>query len=101
MLADLTVGITEVAPRGERLQASPNPANTIVRFDFPEQVILTGSITVLNAIGQNILLRALEPVMVNGSIQRLTLDVSHLPKDAYFVTVPTEEGSLHGRFVKE
>lgn len=31
----------------------------------------------------------------------LTLDVSHLPKGAYFVVVPTEEGRLHGRFVKE
>lgn len=36
-----------------------------------------------------------------NSAQLLTLDVSHLPKGAYFVTVPTEEGSLHARFVKE
>ena len=100
-LADLTVGLNHRAPTSVELELYPNPAHTTLRIELLPSTRITGPITVLNTLGQPIPLSMVTGGLpVNGE-QSLTLDVSHLPKGAYFVVVPTEEGRLHGRFVKE
>lgn len=83
------------------LRISPNPTSGLLHIDVTSTGRLNGPIIVLNTLGQPIPLSAATVGVPGNSAQLLTLDVSHLPKGAYFVTVPTEEGSLHARFVKE
>lgn len=101
VLADITVGLNDRRAPLAVLRLYPNPARTSLRVDLPAQSRVTGPITTLNALGQAILLSEAIVGVHGNSARALTLDVSDLPKGAYFVVVPTEEGSLHGRFIKE
>lgn len=100
VLADLTVGLNDRRSPLAELGLFPNPAYSTLRIELSASAGITGPNTVLNSLGQPIPLSALT-VGLPGNGQPLTLDVSHLPKGAYFVVVPTEEGRSHGRFVKE
>ena len=100
-LADLTVGLNHRAPTWVELELYPNPAQIGLHIDLYDSSGITGPVTVLNTLGQPIPLSMVTGGLpVNGE-QSLTLDVSHLPKGAYFVVIPTEQGSVHGKFVKD
>ncbi len=101
VLADLTVGLNGRRSPLAELGLFPNPAYSTLRIELSASAGITGPITVLNSLGQPIPLSALTVGLPGNGAQPLTLDVSHLPKGAYFVVVPTEEGKVHGRFVKE
>lgn len=101
VLADLTVGRYErEAPLAE-LELYPNPAHSTVRIELSASSTLIGPLTLLNTLGQVVSLPTSSILLGQDRIRSITLNVSHLPEGAYFVVIPTEQGSLHGRFVKE
>lgn len=100
-LADLNVAVAEQAPSTNTLQLSPNPATKMLRIDLPAPLEASGPVYALNALGQQVPLRAGNLTMVNDAVKSLSVDISGLPEGAYFVVVPTEKGRLHGKFIKE
>ncbi|HOZ40851.1 MAG TPA: T9SS type A sorting domain-containing protein [Flavobacteriales bacterium] len=100
-LSDLNVSIASTRPIDLEFRISPNPAAQNVRIDLPTPLQITGPINALNALGQQVPLRAGNLTMVNDAVKSISVDVSQLPEGAYFVVVPTEKGRMHGRFIKE
>lgn len=100
-LADQNVSIAEQQVGGNELRISPNPARSSVRLELGAPARSIGSVTLLNAMGQVVPLSVPAPITVEGRNGSLTLDISALPAGAYFVVVPTEFGSVHGRFIKD
>lgn len=100
-LAGLTVGNYEREAPLADLQLYPNPAHSTVRIELSARSPITGPLTLLNALGQVVALPASSMLLDRDRIRSITLDVSGLPAGAYFVVMPTEQGRLYGRFVKE
>lgn len=85
---------TEEAPLStQKSHASPNPANGITTFTFPNNV---GNISIelLNTNGQSAL-------SIAGKGERVDIDVSQLPKGIYFYQAVQENGNRYtGKLVK-
>lgn len=96
----LSTGLPGLQPASP-LRITPNPAQGILCIELTASAGFNGPVTVLNALGQPLRMSARTVEVFRDGQQSLTLDVSGLPAGAYFVVVPTEEGYLHGRFVKE
>lgn len=100
-LADQNVSVAAQQMGGNELRTSPNPAHATVRLELGAPARAISSITLLNAMGQVVPLPVPIAMSVEGRNGSLTLDVSDLPAGAYFVVMPTEFGSVPGRFIKD
>ncbi|MCB9183418.1 MAG: T9SS type A sorting domain-containing protein [Flavobacteriales bacterium] len=101
VLADLTMGVHHPSEGTLGLLLSPNPATNSLRIMLPPRRDVSGPVQVYDATGRLVPVRADGLTLDDASVRSMQLNVAHLPQGAYFVVVPTENGLMHGRFVKE
>lgn len=67
----------------------PNPANSIISFQFNTNTELISTVKIINQLGICVLEK-----------NELNLSISQLPQGLYFVTVITNKGNFNSKFVK-
>ncbi|MCC6691391.1 MAG: T9SS type A sorting domain-containing protein [Bacteroidia bacterium] len=88
-------GIDNNKTQRNSLAVYPNPANNFVIIETGEQNVTTGSLTVFNALGQ-------EVYNQNNLLKNQTkIETSHFPAGVYFVKVISNNSTRTGRFVVE
>lgn len=98
---DQSTMVEDAAQRSKQPSLWPNPVQSTLRIEVPAESTINGPLTVLNAFGQVVSLSASKMVLDQDRIRSITMDVSAMSAGAYFVVVPTENGSMYGRFIKE
>ena len=89
-------GIEEAESGDVLFQLSPNPTTGDVRCVLYSLPTHGGSLTVLDALGHEVLRQRVEPYMWSA-----TLPTSHLPQGVYFVTLTTAEKTCTQKLVVE
>ena len=89
-------GIEEAESGDALFQLSPNPTTGDVRCVLYSLPTHGGSLTVLDALGHEVLRQRVEPYMWSA-----TLPTSHLPQGVYFVTLTTVEKTCTQKLVVE
>lgn len=79
------VGIEKLSVESEKWRLWPNPADDRITIEWNEN--LAASITLLNALGQEVYRNKLEE-------EKTEINISHLPKGIYFVKIESSRGSL-------
>jgi len=88
----LTVGVEE--PNQPQLVLSPNPVRQLLTISHDMADAVRARCLIMDGVGRTIKEQPL-------TSDRTVVDVMDISPGAYFVVVPTEKGSMYGRFIKE
>lgn len=90
---DYWVGIEEQSNSEKKLMIYPNPSPTIITIEFEENIDF--NYRIYNMLGEEVLA---EPERFSKKVE---INISGLHKGIYYVSLPTENGNIVGKFIKE